>query len=224
MTVDPSKGLVQVHPNGKEAKTTFRLMRYDTKSNQSIVKAFPETGRTHQIRVHLQYAGHPIVNDILYNHTAFGVERFKPFVQKELDLEDFGEKLGNSRGWDNEFGYKLKSKSGMAETENQKCKDFERDPLCKKCSNLPADPNHHDLILYLHCFKYAGPDWSFQEIDLIYDSLLCVMEAGLEFCNDVIIFSISYKKSNLPDWSKEDFLIPDYYNRYLSDFGSDIIL
>lgn len=68
--IDHQKGLVQVR-NGKDAKeatTKFELIKYEESTNQSIVKAYPLTGRTHQIRVHLQYAGFPIVNDMLYNH------------------------------------------------------------------------------------------------------------------------------------------------------------
>jgi 23S rRNA-/tRNA-specific pseudouridylate synthase len=34
--------------------------------NYSILEAFPETGRTHQIRVHLSALGHPVVCDELY--------------------------------------------------------------------------------------------------------------------------------------------------------------
>ena len=68
--IDHQKGLVQVRSgkDAKEATTKFELIRYEESTNQSIVKAFPLTGRTHQIRVHLQYAGFPIVNDMLYNH------------------------------------------------------------------------------------------------------------------------------------------------------------
>ena len=71
LVVDHAKGLVQVDDKGKEAKTSFELIRYDLENDQGIVRDRQKTGRTHQIRVHLQYTGHPIVNDMLYNHPAF---------------------------------------------------------------------------------------------------------------------------------------------------------
>ncbi|MFA6506057.1 MAG: RluA family pseudouridine synthase [Treponemataceae bacterium] len=49
---------------GKHAITTFRVL--GTYGNISIVEAQPETGRTHQIRVHLAALGHAIVADSLY--------------------------------------------------------------------------------------------------------------------------------------------------------------
>lgn len=42
-----------------------------------MVKCFPHTGRTHQIRVHLQFLGHPIVNDPIYNMEAWGPAKGK---------------------------------------------------------------------------------------------------------------------------------------------------
>ena len=54
----------------KECKTIFERVTFNGET--SIVKCTPITGRTHQIRVHLQYLGHPIVNDTLYNNSAFG--------------------------------------------------------------------------------------------------------------------------------------------------------
>lgn len=38
----------------------------------SIVLGKPHTGRTHQIRVHLQYLGYPILNDPIYNSDVWG--------------------------------------------------------------------------------------------------------------------------------------------------------
>uniref|UniRef100_A0A5S6R2I2 Pseudouridine synthase n=1 Tax=Trichuris muris TaxID=70415 RepID=A0A5S6R2I2_TRIMR len=60
-----SMGLMRVSKEGKPCFSRFRKLHSDGKS--SIVKCFPETGRTHQIRVHLQFLGYPIVDDAIYN-------------------------------------------------------------------------------------------------------------------------------------------------------------
>ncbi|KAI5453932.1 hypothetical protein NCC49_004927 [Naganishia albida] len=66
LTIDRQMGVVICTPVGKDAKTIFKRVHYDATRNQSVVHCKPITGRTHQIRVHLQYIGHPIVNDPLY--------------------------------------------------------------------------------------------------------------------------------------------------------------
>lgn len=49
---------------GRHAVTHFKVLkRYD---NFTLVKCILETGRTHQIRVHMKYIGHPLVGDPLY--------------------------------------------------------------------------------------------------------------------------------------------------------------
>jgi 23S rRNA pseudouridine1911/1915/1917 synthase len=52
--------------NPKAASTTLEPVRYGP--NKTLVRCLPETGRTHQIRVHLEQAGHPVVGDKLYGH------------------------------------------------------------------------------------------------------------------------------------------------------------
>jgi len=52
---------------GKKSLTAFRLL--GSAGNYSIIEAMPETGRTHQIRVHLASLGHPIVCDEFYGNT-----------------------------------------------------------------------------------------------------------------------------------------------------------
>ena len=56
------------HPQGAVAKTIFRTeQRFERHGSRfALVRAFPETGRMHQIRVHLAESGHPIVGDKLY--------------------------------------------------------------------------------------------------------------------------------------------------------------
>ena len=53
-----------VRINGKYAITHYRVI--DRYANHTHLKAILETGRTHQIRVHLSYIGHPLVGDPLY--------------------------------------------------------------------------------------------------------------------------------------------------------------
>lgn len=75
MVVSYKIGVCRVHPKGKPSKTVFQRLSYNGTS--SVVKCYPYTGRTHQIRVHLQYLGHPIVNDPIYNTEAWGPNRGK---------------------------------------------------------------------------------------------------------------------------------------------------
>jgi 23S rRNA pseudouridine1911/1915/1917 synthase len=50
--------------DGMNALTRFK--RLEIHGEFSLVECFPKTGRQHQIRVHLEHAGHPIVGDKLY--------------------------------------------------------------------------------------------------------------------------------------------------------------
>ncbi len=52
--------------NGKKAITHFKVLeRY---KNATLIELQLETGRTHQIRVHMEYINHPVVNDPVYGH------------------------------------------------------------------------------------------------------------------------------------------------------------
>ncbi len=53
--------------HGELAITHFKRIAYDIDKDLSLVELHLETGRTHQIRVHMKHLGHPIIGDFLYN-------------------------------------------------------------------------------------------------------------------------------------------------------------
>ncbi len=54
----------RVDPNGKASETYYKVIKTDDK--HSLVELKPTTGRTHQLRVHMKYLGHPILGDPVY--------------------------------------------------------------------------------------------------------------------------------------------------------------
>ena len=83
-----------VAAGGKKAITNFEVIkRY---KNNTLIRLVLETGRTHQIRVHMAYIGYPIHNDPVYNKkisTSFGqflhseyLKFIHPITKKELEF------------------------------------------------------------------------------------------------------------------------------------------
>jgi 23S rRNA pseudouridine1911/1915/1917 synthase len=63
-SVDRKKMSVSYADEAKEAHTVYKVLkRYPA---VTAVALFPQTGRTHQLRVHLNYLGHPILGDMTY--------------------------------------------------------------------------------------------------------------------------------------------------------------
>ncbi len=61
----PNRPLQKVcHETGKPAQTEWRVMR--TGENETRVRLYPRTGRSHQLRVHMLSLGHPILGDPFY--------------------------------------------------------------------------------------------------------------------------------------------------------------
>lgn len=84
--------------NGKEAITNFKVLDRFTSNDSSYIECYLETGRTHQIRVHMDYIGHPLLGDPLYgkgNRTlfkdgqllhAYRLTFFHPNLKKEMSF------------------------------------------------------------------------------------------------------------------------------------------
>ncbi|XP_075386961.1 pseudouridylate synthase RPUSD2 isoform X2 [Tenrec ecaudatus] len=89
LVVSYKVGVCRVDPRGKPCETVFQRLSFN--GHSSVVRCRPLTGRTHQIRVHLQFLGHPILNDPIYNSVAWGSSRGRgghiPKTDEEL-LQD----------------------------------------------------------------------------------------------------------------------------------------
>ncbi|KAJ5672150.1 hypothetical protein N7507_001277 [Penicillium longicatenatum] len=219
MQVSPKLGLNRVRATGKTATTKFRrLAYYPPESEQptppapesngdvlrpatpppalsnetegySIVHCFPLTGRTHQIRVHLQFLGHPISNDPIYsNRRVFGPELAKneSHGQRDEEIMERLNRMGKTElpdtvsyrhhfmaspdvppDTDPAILAQLLEREQKAAAEDYSIRKGERlsGALCEVCdTELYSDPGPHELGIFLHAVAYADRegDWSYR--------------------------------------------------------------
>lgn len=75
----------RVDANGKDAETFYKVVK--TNNSYSLVELKPTSGRTHQLRVHMKYLGHPILGDKVYgNPVPDGVNDRLYLHAKELEI------------------------------------------------------------------------------------------------------------------------------------------
>ena len=76
----------------KEAVTHWKVLKKNNENNITLIECMLETGRTHQIRVHLDYISHPVLGDPLYG------KGYKTRIHKlETTIKLLVEKHGNSQ-------------------------------------------------------------------------------------------------------------------------------
>ncbi len=69
-----NKKKIMVRPTGgKDAATAFRVLKRFKEA--TLLEIHPRTGRTHQIRVHMQHIGHPVMGDSFYGRISPLIER-----------------------------------------------------------------------------------------------------------------------------------------------------
>ncbi|MFF3021387.1 RluA family pseudouridine synthase [Gottfriedia sp. NPDC057948] len=87
----------RVSPKGDKAITHYKKISYISNLNITILECQLETGRTHQIRVHLSFLGHPLIGDLLYGGKqkllkrqglhASNVQFIHPFTKENLSID-----------------------------------------------------------------------------------------------------------------------------------------
>lgn len=190
LQISPKLGLNRVRANGKSARTLFRKLAYYppttsvttsatqnpentklkderpwlNKQGYSIVRCLPVTGRTHQLRVHLQFLGHPIGNDPIYcNQRVWGKTLGAHDADATQDSdEDIITRL--ARMGKSEVADAVAYHDEMVDEYNKKKSEKMSGELCDICQTpLYTDPGDQELCLWLHSLRYedAGGKWSY---------------------------------------------------------------
>lgn len=210
MSVSPKLGLNRVRATGKDAKTKFRRLAYyppaspaperdedevtasgdrpatpppllaNESEGYSIVHCLPLTGRTHQIRVHLQFLGHPITNDPIYsNRRVFGPDlgRNETTAERDQEIMDRLSEMGKTEvadtttyrthlttvppvppGTHPSVVEEIMSREHEAAVHDYHKRKGERlsGEVCDVCgTELYTDPGVHELGIFLHAVAYS---------------------------------------------------------------------
>lgn len=191
LQISPKLGLNRVRANGKEARTVFKRLAYYPPTSErssetpataeraaleaarpwlkeegySIVRCLPVTGRTHQLRVHLQFLGHPIGNDPIYCNQrvwgdSLGANDDEGTNNTDEDIITRLSKMGKS-----EVADAVAYHDELVDEYNKKKAEKMSGELCDICMTpLYTDPGEQELCLWLHSLRYedAGGAWSYR--------------------------------------------------------------
>ncbi|KAL5348570.1 DRAP deaminase [Pseudogymnoascus australis] len=189
LQISPKLGLNRVRASGKPARTVFRRLAYYGpegeeegaegagaeegktegrpwvgKKGYSIVRCLPITGRTHQIRVHLQFLGHPITNDPIYsNQRVWGTSLGAGDADATQADEDIITRL--ARMGKSEVADAVAYHDEMVDEYNKRKAEKMSGELCEVCATpLYTDPGVQEMGIYLHSLRYEDKDlkWSYR--------------------------------------------------------------
>ncbi|KAG1690079.1 hypothetical protein DVH05_028415 [Phytophthora capsici] len=149
---EPRQGHTRCVIEAEDSKPCVTLIRRrDVVGGESIVECLLVTGRTHQIRVHLQHLGFPIANDPLYG-VKTGEEAAPATEQRSKndgDLPNTG--VGNPD----------KGEGADCVDDEQRC--IQVCDICKTDKTKGSSVHEvEDTVLWLHSYRYESPQWSFE--------------------------------------------------------------
>ena len=197
LQISPRLGLNQVRANGKAARTVFQRVAYYPSSaaapsptaseedaaaaddlpwrgkpGHSVVLCRPLTGRTHQIRVHLQWLGHPIANDPIYaNQRVFG-PNLELCLCADPGANDNAAAVADDtvlarleRMGKDEVADAVAYRGEIGERYEKRRAEKMSGEVCAVCdTELYSDPGVHELGIYLHALRYADREgrWCYE--------------------------------------------------------------
>ncbi|KAH6690305.1 pseudouridine synthase [Plectosphaerella plurivora] len=190
LQISPRLGLNRVRANGKPALSVFKRLAYygpeeeeaqdrpktpeqkevddkmpwKAKKGYSIVRCLPVTGRTHQLRVHLQHLGHPIANDPIYaNQRVWGFDLGSNDAEgdkyKDEDIMARLERMGKE-----DVADAVAYHDEQVEVYQKRRAEHYAGFNCEICDTpMYTDPGEEELSLWLHSLRYedSGGAWSF---------------------------------------------------------------
>lgn len=191
LQISPKLGLNRVRANGKAAKTVFKRLAYYSPAGirvdestvveqreaatpqdgrrkrdegYSIVRCLPVTGRTHQLRVHLQFLGHPIQNDPIYaNQKVWGIDLGCDDADAiQNSDEDIITRL--SRMGKDQVADAVAYHDEMVDEYYKKKAEKMSGEVCSLCKTpLYTDPGEQELSLWLHSLRYEDAEgaWTY---------------------------------------------------------------
>lgn len=192
LAISPKLGLNRVRANGKYARTVFKRLAYyppcdedgptttgeadshaagveerpwAKKTGYSIVRCMPVTGRTHQLRVHLQFLGHPIQNDPIYaNQKVWGLNLGCNDADASLNSDDdIISRL--SRMGKEDVAEAVAYYDEMIDGYEKRRAEKMSGEICDVCKTpLYTDPGEHELSLWLHSLRYEDKDGAWKYV------------------------------------------------------------
>lgn len=180
----------EVTSNGSKAERPATPPPASESEGYSIVHCLPLTGRTHQIRVHLQFLGYPITNDPIYsNRRVFGPNLARADNTGDFDKEIIERlsKVGKTETADSGVNYStfqappsplptgtdsstveaimVKQHDEMVEDYHKRKGEKMSGKMCEECGTaLYTDPGVDQLGIYLHAAAYTDLDglWKYR--------------------------------------------------------------
>jgi 23S rRNA-/tRNA-specific pseudouridylate synthase len=153
--------------HGKDAVTYFSLL--GSNGSHSLVRCRPVTGRTHQIRVHLDTLGYPIVYDPLYGEEAKtrnhpSTLQGKILNRRHLTTQQHQQACEGNDLKDDVIDREVEERVWLEGIENLESLSNEELVMqcCQVCHDPIRDPYENELYLCLHAYQYATPEMKWE--------------------------------------------------------------